>query len=71
MHKTFNGSIACMVELYIKNLNKQSFFLGVKIVQNCKAGSIWIRKPICTEGILKKYGMENRKPVAASADDGF
>ena len=45
--------------------------LGVKIVQNCKAGTIWIGQPIYTEGILKKYGMENCKPVATPADAGL
>ena len=43
----------------IKDLGKLSYFLGVKIVQDSKAG------------ILKKYGMENCKPVATPVDAGL
>lgn len=55
----------------VKDLGELSYFLGVKIVQDCKAGTIWIGQPIYTEGILKKYGMENCKPVATPADPGL
>lgn len=37
------------------------------MVVNCKA---WIGQPIYTERILKKYGMENCKPVVTPADAG-
>ena len=42
--------------------------MGNKIVQDCKAGTIWIDQPIYTEGILEKYGMKNCKSVATPAD---
>ena len=55
----------------VKDLGELSYFLGVKVVQNCKAGTIWIGQPIYTEGILKKYGMEHCKPVTTPADAGL
>ena len=45
--------------------------MGVKRVQDCKAGTIWIGQPIYTEGILEKYGMKNCKSVATPADAGL
>ena len=39
------------------------YFLGVSIVQNHKAGNVWIGQPTYTENILKKLGMENAKAV--------
>ena len=55
----------------VKNLGELSYFLGVKILQGRKAGTIWIGQPICTEGVLEKDGMKNCKPVASSADAGL
>ena len=46
-------------------------FLGVKIVQNHKTGTIWIGQRIYTEGILKRFGMENCKPLATPVDPGL
>ena len=55
----------------VKDLGELIYFLGVKIVQDRKAGAIWIGQPIYTEGILEKYGMKNCKPVATPADAGL
>ena len=41
------------------------------IVQDYKAGAIWIGQPIYTEKILKKFGMENCKPVTTPEDAGL
>ena len=45
--------------------------MGVKIVQDRKADTIWIGQPIYTEGILEKYGIKNCKSVATPADAGL
>lgn len=39
------------------------YFLGVKIEQNKKDGSIWIGQPAYCTSLLQKFGMENCKPV--------
>ena len=54
----------------VKDLGELNHFLGVKIVQNHSAGTIWIGQPTYTEEVLKKFGMENCKPVATPAEAG-
>ena len=47
----------------VKDLGELNYFLGVKTVQDHKAGTIWIGQSIYKERILKKFSMENHKPV--------
>ena len=47
----------------VKDMGELHYFLGMSIVQNHKAGNIWISQPTYTENILKKFGMENAKAV--------
>ena len=46
----------------VKDLGELNYFLGVKIVQNHRAGTIWIGQPTYTERVLQKFGIENCKP---------
>ena len=55
----------------VKDQGELNYFLGVKIVQNHKAGTIWIGQPNYTEEVLKKFGMENCKPLAIPAEAGL
>lgn len=47
----------------VKDLGELNHFLGVKIVLDHKAGTIWIDQPTYTEGVLKKFGMKCCKPL--------
>ena len=55
----------------VKDLGELNYFLGVKIVQNHRAGTIWIGQPTYIEGVLKKFGMENCKPLTTPVEVGL
>ena len=48
----------------MKDLGELHYFLGVKVIQDHKKGTIWIGQPVYTENILQKFGMENAKPIS-------
>ena len=48
----------------MKDLGELHYFLGVKVIQDRKKGTIWIGQPVYTENILQKFGMENAKPIS-------
>ncbi|KAK3876705.1 hypothetical protein Pcinc_018517 [Petrolisthes cinctipes] len=52
----------------LKDLGELQYFLGVKVVQDTVKGQIWIDQPLYIENILKKFGMEDSKPVETPAD---
>ncbi|KAK3894704.1 hypothetical protein Pcinc_001550 [Petrolisthes cinctipes] len=52
----------------LKDLSELQYFLGVKVVQNTVKGQIWIGQPLYIENILKKFGMEDSKPVETPVD---
>ena len=52
----------------IKYMGTIHFFLGMKVVQNDKTNDVWISQPAYTEALLKKFGMENAKPVKTPVD---
>ncbi|KAK3888840.1 hypothetical protein Pcinc_007106 [Petrolisthes cinctipes] len=52
----------------LKDLGELQYFLGVKVVQNTVKGQIWIGQPLYIENILKKFGMEDSKPVETPVD---
>ena len=54
----------------VKDLGELNHFLGVKIVQNHEAGTIWIGQPTYTEAILQKFGMKKCKPLYTPVDVG-
>ena len=47
----------------VKDMGPLHYFLGVKIEQNKKDGSIWIGQAAYCTSLLQKFGMENCKPV--------
>ena len=42
----------------VKDMGELNYFLGVKIVQNYKTGSVWIGQDAYTENILKLFGCQ-------------
>ena len=47
----------------VKDVGELNYFLGVQVRQNHNKSDVWIGQPTFTESILKKYGMEDAKPV--------
>ena len=60
--------LALVERFDVKGLGELNYFLGVKIVQNHRAGTIWIGQPTYTEEVLKKFVMENCKTLPTSAE---
>lgn len=54
----------------VKDMGELHFFVGVKIIQDQEAESMWIGQPAYTENILQKFGMESAKPVGTPVDTG-
>ena len=52
----------------VKDLGDLTYFLGVKIEQDHRAGTIWIGQPNYTKTILRKFGMENCKGLTTPVD---
>ena len=44
--------------------------MGLKVIQDKKSGSVWIRQPAYTESVSQKFGMENAKAIDTSVDAG-
>lgn len=53
----------------IKDMGKLHHFSGVKIVYP-QSGKIWIGQPAYTAKVMKKFQMENSKPVLTPIDAG-
>ena len=51
-----------------KDMGELHFFLGVKIVQDHKRGTIWLGQPAYAESILQQFNMENAKPRKTPLD---
>ena len=45
----------------VKDMGELHHFLGVKVIQNPKAETIWMGQPMYIESTLKKFKMENVK----------
>ena len=52
----------------IKDMGRLHYFLGVKILQDEQTGNVWIGQPAYVESVLKKFGMDNSKPVSTPID---
>lgn len=44
-------------------MGELTYFLGVKIIQNKKTGSIWLGQKLYTESVLNKYQTDQAKPT--------
>ena len=47
----------------VKDMGELNYFLGVKVVQDHNAGSVWIGQQSYTESILRKFGMQDAKKI--------
>ena len=47
----------------IKDMGKLHHFLGMKVKQDESTGRVWIRQPGYTEKLLKRFGMDQAKPM--------
>jgi len=54
----------------MKDLGALHHFLGVKIVQDMSAGTVWAGQPFYIEKILRNFGMHDSKPVASPVNPG-
>ena len=52
----------------VKDMGNLHYFLGVKVAQNYDTGETWIGQGLYTESILRKFGMEDSKPVNTPVD---
>ena len=52
----------------IKDMGRLHYFLGMTVVQDETQGSVWIGQPLYTESVLKRFGMQDCKPVATPVD---
>ncbi len=52
----------------LTDMGELTQFLGVKIVQKPKTEEIWMGQTTYTKSVLKKFEMENSKPVATPVD---
>ena len=52
----------------IKDMGKLHYFLGMKVLQNEKNGTVWIGQPAYMEKLLNKFGMQDAKPVSTPVD---
>ena len=50
------------------DLGTLHYFLGVKVVQDLPAGTLWIGQPSYTEKILQRHRMDECKPVSTPAN---
>lgn len=52
----------------IKDMGQLHYFLGMTVIQNERHNSVWIGQPTYTEKILKKFGMQDCKPIGTPVD---
>ena len=50
----------------VKDMGELKYILGLQVIQ--EDGKVWIGQPTYTASIIKKYGMENCKPVETPVD---
>ena len=64
----FKDELAKQFVMKDEMMGKAHHFLGVKSIQNVTDGEVWIGQPAFTRSVLKRFGMENSKPVTNSVD---
>ena len=47
----------------VKDMGKLYYFLGVKVVQDLEAGTIWMGQPTYTENLVSHFSMQMPSPV--------
>ncbi len=48
----------------VKDMGELHYFLGVSVEQNTETSDTWIGQPAYTQAVIKKFGLENSKPVS-------
>ena len=49
-------------------MGRLQYFLGMQIIHNDETNEVWIGQPTYTDNLLRKFGMENAKPVKTPVD---
>ena len=62
----FKKSLATKFD--IKDLGRLHHFLGMKVIQDEAKGNIWFGQQAYTKKLLRRFGMEDAKPVATPVD---
>ena len=52
----------------MKDMGELSYFLGIKVKQDHKSGSVWIGQESYTENVLRRFGMEDAKTIRTPVD---
>ena len=69
--KQIKGIKSALAESFdVKDLGELNYFLGVSVKVDRNNQEVWIGQPSHTENILKKFGMENAKPISTPVDTG-
>ena len=55
----------------VKDLGELHYFLGDKIVQDLKAGTIWLGQPAFSENILRQFNMQDAKSCKTPVNPGL
>ena len=45
----------------VKDLGELHYFLAVKVVQDLKAGTVWLGQPTYTQSAIQQFNLENAK----------
>ena len=53
--------VAIAERFKVKDMGESHYFLGVKIIQNLKSGTIWLGQPAYSENILRQFNMQDAK----------
>ena len=54
----------------IKDMGELHYFLGMIVMQDEKQRSVWVGQTTFTENLLKRFGMQDCKPVSTPVDIG-
>ena len=57
-------------QFQVKDLGELHYFLGVSVKQSSESGHTWICQPAYIQSILKKFGLEQRKPANTPVTPG-
>ena len=55
-------------QFQVKDMGELHYFLGVRVIQDPSTGSVWIGQQSYTENVLRRFGMENSKPIRTPVD---
>ena len=55
-------------QFQVKDMGELHYFLGMRVVQDPSTGSVWIGQQSYTEDVLRRFGMENSKPIRTPVD---